>query len=79
MQIKNQFKQLVSWLAPKGVWFGLGVAVAGTFEQTLANGEPVWSSVYGFPVLHHVWSALIIVIVSLLIWDWKQGGNVRSE
>lgn len=60
------------WLAEKGVWFGLGLAIAAVFEQTLKNGEPIWSSVYGFPILHHVWLAFIILAVSLLISQWRE-------
>ena len=67
-----KLKQLFYWLASKGVWFGLGLAVAATFEQTLRNGEPIWSSVYGFPILHHVWLAFIILAVSLLILQWRE-------
>jgi hypothetical protein len=66
------FKRFLFFLAPKGIWFGLGLAVAATFEQTLRNGEPIWSSVYGFPILHHVWSAFIILAVSLLISQWRE-------
>jgi hypothetical protein len=68
----RKLRQFLIWVAPKGVWFGLGLAVAATFEQTLRNGEPIWSSVYGFPILHHVWLAFIILAVSLLISQWNE-------
>jgi hypothetical protein len=71
----TSLRRLLFWVAPKGVWFGLGLAVASTFEQTLKNGEPIWSSVYGFPILHHVWIAFIILAVSLLISQWNGEAN----
>ena len=72
MSIRRILKRLLCFLAPKGVWFGLGLAVAATFEQALRNGDPLWSSVYGFPILHHVWVAFIILAVSLLISQWNE-------
>jgi hypothetical protein len=75
VSLLRAFKRLLRFLAPKGVWFGLGLAVAATFEQTLRNGEPIWSSVYGFPILHHVWLAFIILAVSLLISGWKRDAS----
>ena len=72
MHIREKFKEFLFFLAQKSVWFGLGLAVAATFEQTLRNGEPIWSSVYGFPILHYVWIAFIILAVSLLISQWRE-------
>jgi hypothetical protein len=54
------------------VWFGLGLALAGSFEQALENGDPVWSNVFGFPMLHHYLIGFIILAVSLLIQGWKR-------
>jgi hypothetical protein len=59
-------------LAHIGVWFGLGLALAGSFEQALANGNPIWSSAFGFPVLHHYLIGFIILAVSLIISRLKK-------
>jgi hypothetical protein len=72
IRIREKLKEFLFFLAQKGVWFGLGLAIAATFEQTLRSGEPIWSSVYGFPILHHVWLAFIILAVSLLISQWRE-------
>jgi len=68
----NSFKQFIIWLAPKGVWFSLGLALAGSFEQALENGDPIWSSAYGFPILHHYVIGFIILAVSLIISQWRE-------
>jgi len=72
MTLSSTLKHFIFYIAGKGVWLGLGLAIAATFEQTLRNGEPLWSSVYGFPILHHVWIAFIILAVSLLISQWNE-------
>jgi hypothetical protein len=72
LNLRSTFKQFIFYIANRGVWFGLGLAMAATFEQTLRNGDPIWSSVYGFPIFHHVWVAFIILAVSLLISQWNE-------
>lgn len=71
MAFVQTLRQLLVFLAPRGVWFGLGLAVAAAFEQALGNGEPLWSTVYGFPFLHHIWLAFLVLAVSLLVTEWK--------
>ncbi|MBT0160769.1 hypothetical protein G4O51_12385 [Candidatus Bathyarchaeota archaeon A05DMB-2] len=61
-------------LARAGVWLGFAVALAGSFEQALdASASPVWSSVFGFPVPHHYLLGFILLAVSLLTLELKEG------
>ncbi len=63
-------------LAHIGIWFGFAIALAGSFEQALqASGSPIWSSILGFPILHHYLLGFIILGVSLLILELKRGGS----
>jgi hypothetical protein len=67
-----RFKQFFK-LARIGVWFGFAFALAGSFEQALeASSSPVWSSVFGFPMLHHYLIGFIVLAVSLLILELKK-------
>ena len=72
VSLRRILKRLLCFLAPKGVWFGLGLALAGSFEQALENGNPIWSSAFGFPMLHHYLVGFIILAVSLLILELKR-------
>jgi len=55
--------------------FGIGymLALSGAFEQALDNyraglsPSPIWSSVFGPPILHHYLTGFIIVIVAFSI------------
>jgi hypothetical protein len=68
-----QFKRFMRYLAKKGVWFRLGLALAGSFEQALrASPSPIWSNVFGFPMLHHYLIGFIILAVSLIILELKK-------
>lgn len=59
-------------LAGVGVWVGFAVALVGSFEQALkASASPIWSSVFGFPVLHHYLAGFIVLGVSPLILELK--------
>jgi hypothetical protein len=61
-------------LAHVGVWFGFAIALAGSFEQALqASGSPIWSSIFGFPMLHHYLLGFVILGASLLILELKRG------
>ena len=55
-----------------GVGFGFALALAGSFEQALANGSPIWSSVFGFPMLHHYLIGFVILGVSLAVMELKR-------
>lgn len=72
MTLRSTLKQFVFWIAEWGVWLGLGLALAGSFEQALQNGDPIWSSAFGFPMLHHYLVGFIILAVSLLISRWNE-------
>jgi Ni/Fe-hydrogenase subunit HybB-like protein len=71
-RVRRRLKRLLFFLAPAGVWFGFALALAGAFEQALQCGDPLWSSVYGFPVLHHYLTGFIILAVSLLLSEYKR-------
>lgn len=58
-------------LARVGVWFGFALALAGSFEQALQSGNPIWSSIFGFPILHHYLIGFLILAVSLLIIEFR--------
>ena len=59
-------------IAMIGVGFGFALALAGSFEQALANGSPIWSSVFGFPMMHHYLIGFVILAVSLLILEFRR-------
>lgn len=63
-------KKFLKWSAPKGVWFGIAIALGALFEQYYQAGVPVWSGAFGFPFLHHGYYGFIMLIVCLLIQEW---------
>lgn len=73
MILLHTFKRWIMRLSRVGVWFGFAIALAGSFEQALDNGSPIWSSVFGFPVLHHYLIGFVILGVSLLILEVRRG------
>ncbi len=48
-------------------WVGYTVALLGAFEQANDNCSPLWSSVLGFPFLHHMYYGFAAVGVA---WVW---------
>jgi hypothetical protein len=57
-------------------WVGYSIALLGAFEQANDNGSPIWSSVFGFPVLHHMYygfffAAVAWVLFTLLVCCWR--------
>ena len=78
VSLLRTFKRFMGKLAYAGVWFGFALALAGSFEQALrASPSPVWSSVFGFPMLHHYLVGFVILAVSLLILMLKRDGEKR--
>jgi len=71
MTCLEKLKAFFYFLAPIGVWLGIGLALEAFFEQCNDGGSPFWSTVAGFPFLHHGYYAFLILIVSLLIVSWK--------
>ena len=64
--------------AAAGVGFGYALALAGAFEQALDAGDPVWSSVFGFPFPHHYLLGFIILgasLVCLIMWRLSWNGE----
>jgi hypothetical protein len=45
-------------------WTGYVVALLGAFEQANDNGVPFWSSVLGFPFLHHMYYGFAFVALA---------------
>lgn len=72
-------KDKIVMLAQIGVWFGLAIALLGSFEQANDSGSPFWSSVLGFPFIHHYLLGFIILAVSLLIVYLFGGGKLWNN
>ncbi|MEM2107849.1 MAG: hypothetical protein QXL10_00995 [Candidatus Bathyarchaeia archaeon] len=66
-----QPKRACGVVAAVGVGFGYALALAGAFEQALGCGDPVWSSVFGFPFPHHYLIGFAVLGVSLLVLCWE--------
>jgi len=43
------------------------LALLAFFEQCLDSGNPIWSSVFGFPFLHHGYYGFIGLFIAWLI------------
>ena len=68
-----KIRRLMRRLARVGVWFGFTLALAGSFEQALqASENPIWSSVMGFPFLHHYLLGFVVLAVSLIILEFRR-------
>jgi hypothetical protein len=67
----TKLKRFITYAAPKGIWFGLGVAATGAYQQAYENGSALWSGAYGYPLLHHYALGFIVLSVSLLIYQYK--------
>jgi len=73
MNIKRKFGNLIRFLAPKGLWFGVGVAAVGSYQQAYENGaSAIWSTAYGFPIVHHYVLGFLILATSVLIMEWHR-------
>ena len=76
MRFISAFTSKLRRLARVGVWFGFSVALVGSFEHALrASESPIWSSVFGFPVLHHYLVGFAILAGSLLILEFEVDGQ----
>lgn len=78
-RILGQIKNFIVWLSQYGIWFGFVLALVGSFEQILhPSPDPIWSSIFGFPILHHYLIGFLILGISLLIYMWNNiKGNLR--
>ncbi len=65
----KKFKNCFFKICKIGVWFGFTLALAGSFEQALANGNSFWSSVAGFPFLHHYLYGFLILGFCMIILE----------
>jgi len=45
-------------------WVGWSLILWALFEEYLKSSEPVWSSVFGPPFLHHGYYGLILVVLA---------------
>lgn len=70
--VVSKIKKYIYGLARVGVWFAYAIALAGSFEQALGNpGSPIWSSVFGFPILHHYLIGFILLGIGMFVLEVK--------
>ena len=62
-------------------WIGYVVALLGAFEQANENGSPFWSSVLGFPFLHHMYYGFGLIAVAWVLFTVMvfRGGLKREN
>ena len=64
--ISNNRKKIVRYILHSVFWVGYTVALLAFFEQCNDSGYPIWSSVLGFPFLHHGYYGFIVIAISYI-------------
>ena len=62
----SSLRKILSSLSLFGIGVGYTLAFSGAFEQALDTGNPIWSSVFGFPFFHHYIYGFIILGISII-------------
>jgi len=63
----NKPKTIITILIHGLFWFSYSTALWAFFEQCLNNGSPIWSTVLGFPFMHHGYYGFIGLIVAYFL------------